>query len=177
MYKIENRSGFTLVELLLAIFLVSLFAYFVFATPRTFEEPKVEVNITNLPQFLQTNLKGDGELVCINNCKECYFLTGSIKSPSPIPFPLALKVENEYILDRSDNPVKIERGRFKDQKVCLRLRHYKNGSISQVILELEDRYIFIPSFFGEGKEFGSLGEAADWWIKDNKKFDSKSNWY
>ena len=176
MRKIESKSGFTLIELLLAIFLVSLLAYFVFSTPRKFEKPTIEINSTNLPRYLQENLSGDGELVCINKCKECYYLNGS-NTIANMNLPIELKVVNEYILDRNDNPIKINKGRFKDKKVCLRLWHYKNNSISQVILELEDKYLFIPAYFGEGKEFGSLGEAVDWWTQNANKFDSKSNWY
>jgi len=161
-------------ELLLAILLVSILAYFVFATPQEFETPKEEINSSNLPSYFQNNFYGDGEIVCVDKCKECYYITNTIKK---ISLPLPLKVINEYILDKNNNPIKIEMGRFKDKRVCLRLRHYKNNSISQVILELEDRYLFIPSYFGEGKEFNSLSEASDWWIRDSDKFDTKSNWY
>ena len=173
----ELRKGFTLVELLLAIFLVGLFAYFVFAIPGEFKEPKERVTISNLPRFLQKNLNGDGEVVCIDHCKECYYITDDgrpINSPLPIP----LNVLNQYILDRNDNPVKLDLGRFKDKKVCMRFRHYKNGSISQMILDLGDKALFIPSYFGEGKEFNSVNEAADWWLKDDQgALRNKGDWY
>ena len=164
----KNRKAFTLVELLLAIFLVSLFAYFVFATPQPITKEKVEVNTTNLPQYLQKNLRGDGEIVCIDKCRDCYYLTSSSK-PKNAPMPLILSVKAEYILDKNDNSQKIELGRFKDKKVCLRLRHYKNNSISKVILDLGDSFLYIPSYFGEGKIFGSLNDARDWWIRDTQK--------
>jgi len=173
----ELKSAFTLIELLIAIFLVSLFAYFIFATPTISTEQKVEVNASNLPSFLQKNLNGNGEVVCIKKCKECYYVTNLAK-PQNAPMPLILNVKAEYILDRNSNPQKIELGRLNDKKVCMRLRHYKNGSISQVILDLGDRFLFIPSYFGEGKEFDSLNEAARWWSKDSQNIlRSRGEWY
>jgi prepilin-type N-terminal cleavage/methylation domain-containing protein len=177
MQQIKFKRGFTLVELLLAIFLVGLFAYFIFATPSEYKEPKVEVNATNLPSFLQKNLNGDGEVVCINNCKECYYITNSAKAINA-PIPMKLSVKNEYILDRNDNPIKLDLGRYKDKKVCMRFRHYKNGSISQIILDLGDKALFIPSYFGEGKEFNSVSSASDWWIRDSQnRLKSRGDWY
>jgi len=177
MQQIKFKRGFTLVELLLAIFLVGLFAYFTFATPGDVKKQKEVITISNLPNFFQKNLSGDGEVVCINKCKECYYITNSPQG-STIPIPMVLNVRNEYILDKNDNPVKLDLGRFKDKKVCMRFRHYKNGSISQVILDLGDKVIFMPSYFGEGKEFNSISEAADWWVKDSQdRLRSRGDWY
>ena len=178
--KKENlnlKTAFTLVELLLAIFIVSLFAYFVFATPTPTDKVKVEVNATSLPRYLQKNLNGNGEVVCIDKCKKCYYITSSAK-PQNAPMPLVLNVQAEYILDRNSNPQKLELGRYNDKKVCLRFRHYKNGSISQVILDLGNKFLFLPSYFGEGKLFNSLNDATDWWTKDSQNsITSRGEWY
>ena len=176
--KRENlKTAFTLLELLIAIFLFSLLAYFVFSKPISVTKPKLEVNASNLPSYLQKNLNGNGEIVCINKCKECYYVTNLAK-PQNAPMPLVLNVKAEYILDRNNNPLKLELGRFNDKKVCLRFRHYKNGSISQVILDLGDKFLFLPSYFGEGKLFNSLNDAADWWVKDSQNsIRSRGEWY
>ena len=177
MQQIRFKSGFTLIELLIAIFLVGLFAYFIFAIPSDYKEPKEVINVSNFPNYLQKNLVGDGELICIKGCKECYYLQGNSK-PKAFSLPLFLRVNNEYIVDKNDNPQKIEMGRFKDKKVCLRIRHYKNNSISQVILDLGEKAIFIPSYFGKGKEFESINSAVDWWLKDSNKYlRSRGDWY
>ena len=171
------KGGFTLVELLLAIFIVSLFAYLVFATPSKFQKPKEKITIANFPHYLQKNLNGSGELVCIKNCKECYYLSNSGKAQNA-PLPIPLNVSDEYTIDKNGNPQKIDLGRFKDKKVCLRLRHYKNHSISQVILEVKDKAIFVPSYFGKGKEFNSVDEAASWWLRDSQKdIKNQGSWY
>jgi len=170
------RRAFTLIELLIAIFIVSLFAYFVFATPSKFQKPKEKLTISNLPTYFQKNLHGDGEFVCIKHCKECYYLSNS--KPQSAALPISMDVVAEYILDKNGNPQKLDLGRFKDKKVCLRFRHYKNGSISQIILELKDGAIFIPSYFGEGKEFGSVDQAASWWLEDTQNsIKSTGAWY
>ncbi len=177
MQQIDLKRGFTLVELLLAILLIGILATFVFSQPREYKKNQKKVTISNLPEALQQGLSGDGELVCIKDCTECYYLTDTKRAQSA-PLPLPLKVTNEYILDRNNNPIKIEKGRFNDKKVCLRLKHYKNGSISPVILEIKDKYIFLPSYFREGKEFDSLNEAVRYWLKDSEgRFRSKSEWY
>ena len=171
------KTGFTLIELLLAIFLVSLFAYFIFATPASVTKAKIEVNASNLPSYLQKNLNGNGEVVCINKCKDCYYVTNLAK-PQNAPMPMMLNVKAEYILDRNNNPVKLELGRYQDKKACLRFRHYKNGSISQVILDLGNKFLFLPSYFGKGKLFDSLNDAADWWVKDSQNSTrSRGEWY
>ncbi len=176
--NIKFKKGFTLFELLIVIFLASLMAYFVFSTPMGAREEKVEVNSSNFPHYLQKRLYGDGELICVNKCSKCYYVTGIAKRAFDLP--LSLHVSAEYILDKNDNAQKIELGRLDDQKVCLRIRHYKNNSISQVILELENgkKFLFIPSYFGEGKEFFTLNDAVSWWLRNtNKGLDSRGSWY
>ena len=173
----DFKRGFTLVELLLAIFLVGLLSYFVFSGVGESKKTEEVITISNLPRVLQRNLNGDGELVCVNKCSKCYYITNS-GSPQNAPLPMPLKVTNEYILDKNDNPIKIDLGRLDDQKVCMRLQHYKNGSISQVILEVDKEYIFLPSYFGEGKSFNSLNEAVTYWLKDSQgKLKSRGDWF
>jgi len=171
------KRGFTLIELLLAIFLVALLSYFVFSGVGDVKKEKQVVTIENLPKVLQENLNGDGEMVCVNNCLDCYYITNTQK-PQNAALPIPLKVVNEYILDKNDNPIKIELGRLEDKKVCMRLQHYKNGSISQVILEVNGEFIYLPSYFGEGKKFGSLSDAVSYWLKDSQgKLSSRGDWY
>ncbi len=173
----SKRAAFTLIELLVTIFLMTLLTYFVFSKPRIETKAKVEVNATTLPNYLQKNLNGNGEVVCTNKCKDCYYITNSAKAQNA-PMPLMLNVKAEYILDKNGNPQKIELGRYKDKKVCLRFRHYQNGSISQVILDLGDKFLFLPSYFGDGKLFNSLNDAADWWSKDSQNsLRSRGEWY
>lgn len=175
--QMNSRSAFTLIELLLAIFIVSLFAYIVFATPSDYKKPKEKVTVSNLPSFFQKNLHGDGEFICIKKCKECYYLSGSSK-PQSAPIPIPLDVVAQYTLDKNGNPQKIDLGRYKDSRVCMRFRHYENGSISQIILELKEKSLFIPSYFGEGKSFDSVDQAASWWLEDTQNgLKSKGEWY
>lgn len=174
----NSSRAFTLFELLIVIFLASLMAYFIFSTPMGPRDEKIEVNATTLPEFLRKNLYGNGELVCVNKCSKCYYLSGASKKEFVLP--LSLHVSSEYILDKNDNAQKIELGRFKDKKVCLRIRHYKNGAISQVILELNggSSFLFLPAYFGEGKEFFTLNDAVSWWLRNNYKgLDSRGSWY
>ena len=178
MQQIKKLRGFTLLELLVVILLMGLLTYFVFATPQKVQKPKEKVTIATLPHFIQKNLSGDGELVCIDNCKSCEYLTSNSKPQSISALPFIKNVVGEYIIDSGNNPARVDLGRYKDKKVCMRLRHYQNGSISQVILDMGDKVLFLPSYFGDGKEFGSVNEAADWWLKDSQgKLRSRGDWY
>lgn len=173
----ESRSGFTLIELLLAIFIVSLFGYFIFATPSGAPKTQEKVTISNLPNFYQKNLHGDGEVVCIKKCKECYYLTGS-KKPQSAPIPMVLNVQEQFSVDKNGNAIKLHLGRFKDEKVCMRFRHYKNGSITPMILNLGNQVLFLPSYFGEGKSFSSVSDAASWWLRNSQNaLRSRGEWY
>jgi len=174
----QIKKGFTLFELLIVILLMGLVVFFVFSTPSVPKTRTEAITLETLPKFFRSNLQGYGELVCINKCSSCFYLNGSIK-PQSFSLPLQLKIKNVYILDRSDNAQKIEYGRFKDKKVCLRLKHYKNGSISQEILELEgDKFLFIPAYFGNGKVFDSLNDAQNWWLRNMQIApQSRGDWY
>jgi len=174
--QINHKSGFTLLELLIAILLIGILGSFVFNNIGKFDKPKEVVTIANLPHILQKNLTGDGEMVCVNKCSSCYYITDSAKLNN-ISLPFPLKVRNEYIIDKNNNPVKIKLGRLNDKKICLRIRHYKNNSISQVILENNGEFIFIPSYFSEGKKFGSLSDATAYWIRNREKLQGRGDWY
>ena len=153
-------------------------AYFVFSSPGIPKESRVAITKETLPNYLQKSLPKDGQLVCINKCTKCVYLDGT-KSQKDVTLPISLRVKNEYIIDQNENPVKIDLGRYNDKKVCMRLNHYKNGSISQVILELNDnKFLFIPSFFGNAQEFDSLNDAVSYWLKDSQNIlRSKGDWY
>ena len=174
----QIKRAFTLIELIVVILLIALVAYFVFSNPTIKKNKSVAITFETLPKYLRENLAGDGELICINKCSSCFYLNG-VSKPQKVTLPIQLKVKNVYVLDRSDNPTKIEYGRLKDKKVCLRLKHYKNGSISQEILELKgDKFLFIPAYFGEGKLFDSLNDATTWWLRlQNEAPRSRGDWY
>jgi len=177
MRQIKFKKAFTLIELILVIFLISIMMYFVFSTPSVPKAQKELITYKNLPQYLQKTLPLDGELVCTNKCTKCFYLNGTANAQK-VSLPIPLHVKNEYILDSSNNADKIDLGRYNDKKVCLRLNHYKNGSISQVIFELDDKFLFIPSYFGEGKIFESLSDAVSYWTKDSQNnLRSKGDWY
>ncbi len=177
MSKIINRRGFTLFELIIVIFLVSLVAYFVFTYPQKYAKKQKRVTLSNLSKYLRENFSIDGELICFDKCKKCIFLTE--QDAKEIAIPIKLSIKAQYIVDDNDNPIRVDLGRFKDKKVCLRVHRYRNGSTSQLILEKENgEFYYLPTYFGKGKKFDSLQGAVDAWIGDNRDIlRSRGDWY
>jgi hypothetical protein len=82
-----------------------------------------------------------------------------------------------YIVDRRDNPQKVDFGRLDDHPICLRYKHYSNGSTTQIILESEEKFFYFPSYFGEISIHESAEDAAQAWVGDTKVLTSKGNYY
>jgi len=100
------------------------------------------------------------ELICIDECKSCLLVDENFKT---------VKVKSQfdnlkaYILDETDQPIKLDFGRLKDTKICFRFIFYPNGSSSNMVVESRGKFYYIPSYFGEITKFGSLGEAFEYW--------------
>jgi hypothetical protein len=82
-----------------------------------------------------------------------------------------------YSLDNNDNLFLIEYGRFNDEKVCLMLQFYPNGSSTQVILKDKKNVYFLPSFFGKAQKVNSLEEAKALWLDKNQKVSHNGDFY
>jgi len=167
------RSGFSLIELLIVIALVSLFGFMVFGFMKRTELKKDPYTIKNLKEIFHAST--DAELVCINKCAQCFVVTSGHTNTYKVSSKL--KEIDAYIVDRSDSPQKIDFGRMDDHPVCLRFRYYANGSTSQMILESEGKFFYFPSYFGEVSMHDSLENAADAWIENSKLLTSKGNYY
>jgi len=82
-----------------------------------------------------------------------------------------------YMVDTSDDVQKIEYKRYKDQKICLKMDFYANGSSTQIILKDKQKSYFLPSLFGEPKEFDELDEAKEYWIKTSSLLSDNGAFY
>jgi len=169
----RSHTGFSLIELLIVIALISLFGFMVFGSMKKSAIKKEPYGIKNLKKVFKT--ASDAELLCIDKCTKCFIRT---------PGDTALQeVESEltelqaYIVDKDDNPQKIDFGRMDDHPICLRFRYYANGSTTQIILESEDKYFYFPSYFGKISIHTSIEEAADKWVENTKLLTSQGNYY
>ncbi len=167
------KKGFSLIELLIVIAIISLFGFLVFDFLKKSEVKQDSYTINNLQKILRG--QGDVELICINKCTQCFMRAPGSEALQEIGSDL--KEIQAYTVDKSDNPQKIEFGRLKDRPVCLRYRHYANGSNTQIILESEEKFFYFPSYFGEVSVHDSAEDAAEAWIKDTKIPRNRGNYY
>jgi len=165
--------GFSLIELIIVILIASLFASVIFSNISFGTKKKQTVGIRQLKDNEQTRNIGEAELVCLDKCRKC-FITGSGKQ---IEVESRLKPLKAYILDDSGSAQELDFGRVKNKKVCLRFHYYANGSTSQMILESDEKFYFLPSFFGEIEVFDGVDDAVERWTKYRKQLDSMGTFF
>ena len=167
------RGGFSLVELLIVIAIISLFGFFIFdSLKRSETKPKLSA-IKDIKSILASSNEAD--LICIDKCSKCFIVTAGMKSIQEVP--TLLKDMQAYTLDENDNPRKIEFGRFNDRPICLRFHQYSNGSTSQLILESQERFFYLPSYFGQVEEFETIDEATTRWLDNSDIPKDDGNYY
>lgn len=175
----RHSKAFTLLELMVVIFIMSLVTAMVFSTfKRKEEKPKV-LDPTTLPIEFRKAFKGQGEveLFCIRKCQECYVMKEQEISPYEGEIHLGREVE-VYLLDSDNHLVHIDDfGRIKDEKVCLRYHLYANGSTTQMVLKNSEGVYYLPSFFGKAQKVAEMDEAKELWIKEEYDLKDSGSFY
>lgn len=167
------KKGFSLIELLIVIAIISLFGFLVFDFLKKVETKEDPYGIKNLKEIFKNY--GDIELLCIDKCAQCF--THALGSDTMQEVGSNFKELQAYTVDKNDNPEKITFGRFQDHRICLRYRHYVNGSNTQIILESEGKFFYFPAFFGKVTVHESAEDAASAWIEGSKTLRSKGDYY
>ena len=167
------KKGFSLIELLIVIAIISLFGFLIFDFLKRAEVKQDPYSIKNLKKTFQS--LGDAELICITKCAQCFMHT--LGSDTMQEVSSDIKETYVYIVDRRDNPQKVDFGRLDDHRICLRYKHNSNGSTTQTILESEEKFFYFPSYFGEVSMHESAEDATQAWVGDTKVLTSKGNYY
>jgi hypothetical protein len=177
--KHTMHKAFSLLELLLVIFIVSLVYFLGFEGVDKMSTPKERLTalslkkvVTHLPQFT-----GKGTFMCIDRCRSCYLREGIDTPFEKVELPIALAGLKVYRIDESDNLQEMEFGRYQDNKICLLMHFYPNGSSSQLILETDDEVYFLPAYFGEPQKTASLTKAQDLWLQHAHDLDDRGDFY
>ena len=160
------QKGFSLIELLLVIFIVSL-VYGLGISKINFKKPTPKpLTILNLKSTIVKSewFSGHAMLLCINKCKDCFLRNNVSSAFQAYKSKINLKDIKAYTLDNKDSLVEIEYRRYKDKKICLEMDFYNNGSSTQIILQNKEATYFLPSFFGEAKKFDSPEDAKEYWL-------------
>jgi len=179
-YKIDRRrKAFSLIELLIVILIISLVYFLGFSNIEKSESAPKALTALNLKStIVKSNIfQGEGSFVCIDKCRSCYLRT-DINSPfEAYENRIDLKNIEAYTLDAGDNLQKIEYGRYQDEKICLALQFYRNGSSAQIILKQDDDVYFLPAFFDDAQKVASLEEAKELWLKNDHLLSNKGDFY
>lgn len=179
MLFIPARRGFSLIELLLVIFIISLVYFLGFdvlgtpkqtAAPLTPETLKAEISRSKLFQ-------GSGTLLCTDSCTKCYFRKDVSSDFEAYEGKTALKGMKVYSLNKDKSLDRIEYGHYQDQKICLIMDFYPNGSTTKLVLKTKKGFFLIPSYLGEVQRFTSLEEAQKAWLGTSPLLSREGEFY
>jgi len=174
-----RHKGFSLLELIVVVLIVSLIGFLVFSSAIKTQQKTKVLDPTTLPSTFRESFKGQGdvELFCIQKCQECYVIQGGNISPyeEAIDFGKELEV---HLLDEDDHFVGLdELGRIKDEKICLRYHLYPNGSTTQMVIVNKKGIYFLPSYFGKAVEVEDMEEAKELWVKEEYSLRDSGSFY
>lgn len=182
MFTIEvdrTRRGFSLIELLVVILIVSI-VYFLGFDGIEIGKPKPKaLTPLNLKSTIVSSefFSGHGSLLCINKCRSCYFRQDVSSAFQEYTNPIDLGNIEAYTIDNQDSLTRIEYGRYQDEKICLQMDFYNNGSSTQIILKNETGSYFLPAFFAEPQKFASPEEAKEYWLRNNTAMSDSGEFY
>lgn len=173
------RKGFSLIELLIVILIVSI-VYFLGFEGVEIGKPKPKaLTPLNLKSTLTSSelFGGQATLLCINKCRSCYLRKDIASSFEEYTGSIDLGNIEAYTIDRFDALVQIEYGRYQDEKICLIMDFHTNGSSTQMILKNDKGAYFLPAFFGEPQMFSSVEEAKEYWLRHSTAINDSGAFY
>ena len=174
-----KRSGFSLLELIVVVLIVSLIGFLVFSSAIKQQKRAEVIDPTTLQKTFRQAFKGQGdvELFCINKCKECYVSKGKDIIPYDGGVDFGKDVEI-HLLDSSDHWIHMdEMGRVKDKKISFRYHLYSNGSTTQMVITNNKGIYYLPSYFGKAKKVDDMEEAKELWIKSDYDLRDSGSYY
>lgn len=173
------RKAFSLLELLIVIVIVGLIYSMGFSGISLGKPKPKPLTPLNLKESVMKSklFNGHATFMCTNKCKKCYMRKGISSDFKSYKSPIDLTGITVYTLDERESLREMEYQRYKNEKVCLVIDFYDNGSSTQLILKDEEDAYFLPSFFGEAKKFDSLADAKTYWLKDVKSVSDTGGYY
>jgi prepilin-type N-terminal cleavage/methylation domain-containing protein len=174
-----KRSGFSLLELIVVVLIVSLIGFLVFSSAIKQQKRAEVIDPTTLQKTFRQAFKGQGdvELFCINQCRECYVIKGKEITPYDGGIDFGKDVEI-HLLDKSNHWIQLDEiGRIKDKKICLRYHLYSNGSTTQMVISNDKGIYYLPSYFGKAKRVNDMEEAKELWIKSEYDLRDSGSYY
>ena len=174
-----HKKGFTLVELLIVVLLVSLIYFLGFSNIKLAKKEPKALSPLNLKETITSskNFTGQMTLLCVNKCKTCLLRRDISSAYQPYSNGIDLTNIKAYTIDARNTLVQIEYERYDDKKVCLKMDFYPNGSSTQIILENEKGAYFLPTYFEKAKKFASVEDAKEYWLENTQLVSDSGEFY
>ena len=171
MYPVSNK-GFSLFELVIVIVVIT--TMFLLIVPFFPKKPSLHFEFSNLKAYLSSlNPKGDIELICVDECKECYLVyDGKKEKTNLIQPPLEayhyLRGELELMTFLPSQHFK------KSEKICFRYRVQSPKELGdELFVRYQERIYYFTPYFMPPKEFTSLVEAKEFYEKQFETLKEK----
>ncbi|CAA6821614.1 MAG: Unknown protein [uncultured Sulfurovum sp.] len=174
-----KHKGFSLLELIVVVLIVSLIGFLVFSSAVKQQQKVKVLDASTLPSTLRQSFKGQGdiEFFCIKKSEECYVLQGKNISAYNGGINLGKDLE-VHVLDNDNHFIQLdEQGRYKDKKINLRYHLYSNGSTTQMVIVNNQGIFYLPSYFGQAQKVDDMGEAKDLWLKEEYSLRDSGSFY
>ena len=166
-------------ELLIVIMLISIVYFLGFNGVEIDKNRPKALTALNLKSTIEqaAQFSGEGTFICINHCKNCYIRDNPSSPFKAYENKIDLTGSTVYTLDAQETLQPIQEKRYQDEKICLEMHFYRNGSSSQLIIENAHGVYFLPAFFGEAQKVESLSEAKELWLKNSRLVASSGDFY
>lgn len=177
--RYHTRKGFSLIELIIVVVLIgALFGIGASNFKIAKAKPKALTPLNLKETIVKSEFfNGQATLMCTNKCKKCYLRQGLSSSFEPYDNKIDLTDIKAYTLDERETLRRLEYQRFDDERICLVMDFYNNGSSTQIILEDDKGAYFLPAFFGQPKRFDSPEDAKDYWLERTKVVSNSGEYY
>ncbi|MDD2451649.1 prepilin-type N-terminal cleavage/methylation domain-containing protein [Sulfurovum sp.] len=175
----QLRKGFTLLELMIVVFLIVMIYALVFTYFSNEEKKPEALTPLTLKSTLSDAgmLNGHTTLLCTDECRRCYLRQGILGSFEPYENGVDLQQAELYLLDADRELSLAEYGRYKDKKISLKLDFYPNGSSTKAVLKTPGGIFYLPAYFGKPQKVDSLDEAKELWMKDTELISKTGDFY
>ncbi len=177
--KAHWHRGFSLLELLVVVVLAgTLLAVGVSKMQIRKPTPKALTPLNLKETIVKSEFFSDhATLMCVDKCRKCYLRQGINAAFKSYTNKIDLTNIKAYTLDERESLMQLEYERYDDQKICLVMDFYNNGSSTQIILEDEEGAYFLPAFFGEPKKFDSPEDAKAYWLEQSHSVSGSGDIY